>query len=175
MCSVRGAQLSPQPDAVTQVPGKIQHILCTGNLCSKEMMEYLRSVCPDVHAVKGDMDDDSGLPEDKVVTIGQFKIGLCHGHQIIPWGEKEALAIKRRQLDVDILVTGHTHKFEATEHEGKLLLNPGSATGAYSGHTSEVKPGFLLMDVKGSDVTTYVYSLTPEGDVKVDKSPYSKK
>jgi vacuolar protein sorting-associated protein 29 len=166
---------SCQHDAATQVPGKIQHILCTGNLCSKEMMEYLRSVCPDVHAVKGDMDDDPGLPEDKVVTIGQFKIGLCHGHQIIPWGEKEALAIKRRQLDVDILVTGHTHKFEATEHEGKLLLNPGSATGAYSGHTSEVKPGFLLMDVKGSDVTTYVYSLTPEGEVKVDKSPYSKK
>ena len=49
-----------------------------------------------------------------------------------------------------------------------------SATGAYSGQTSEVKPGFLLMDVKGTDVTTYVYSLTPEGEVKVDKAPYSK-
>ena len=124
------------------------------------MMDYLKSVCPDVHIVRGDMDEDPSLPEDKVVTIGQFKIGLCHGHQvrrpapprqslfwgwsrvrrgltfcawcwllqIIPWGEKEALAIKRRQLDVDILVTGHTHKFEAHKHEGKLLLNPGSAT-----------------------------------------------
>jgi vacuolar protein sorting-associated protein 29 len=168
-------QLYPERNPAAQVPGKIQHVLCTGNLCSQEMMEYLRSVCPDVHVVKGDMDEDPGLPEDKVVTIGQFKIGLCHGHQIVPWGEKEALAIKRRQLDVDILVTGHTHKFECEEHEGKLLLNPGSATGAYSGHTNEVKPGFLLMDVKGSDVTTYVYSLTPDGEVKVDKSPYSKK
>ena len=26
------------------MPGKIQHILCTGNLCSSEMEEYLKSV-----------------------------------------------------------------------------------------------------------------------------------
>ena len=113
---------SCQHDAATQVPGKIQHILCTGNLCSKEMMEYLRSVCPDVHAVKGDMDDDPGLPEDKVVTIGQFKIGLCHGHQIIPWGEKEALAIKRRQLEVeekDALEANYSLEFMAG-----LMQNP---------------------------------------------------
>jgi vacuolar protein sorting-associated protein 29 len=148
--------------------------LCTGNLCSKEMMDYLRSVCPDVHVVKGDMDEDPALAEDKVVTIGQFKIGLCHGHQIIPWGEKEALAIKRRQLDVDILVTGHTHKFEAHKHEGKLLLNPGSATGAYVGHSSDITPGFLLMDVQAATVTTYVYTLTPAGEVKVDKHQHTK-
>jgi len=34
-------------------------------------------------------------------------------------------------MDVDILLTGHTHKFEAFEHEGKFFVNPGSATGAY--------------------------------------------
>ena len=37
----------------------------------------------------------------------------------------------QRQLDVDILLFGHTHKFEAYEHEGKFYINPGSATGAY--------------------------------------------
>jgi len=39
----------------------------------------------------------------------------------------------QRQLDVDILITGHTHKFEAFEYENKFFINPGSATGAYSG------------------------------------------
>lgn len=203
------------------VPGKIQHVLCTGNLCSVSMVEYLQSVCPDVHVVKGDLDEQA-FDEQKVVTIGQFKIGLCHGHQIVPWGEKEALAAVRRQLDVDILVTGHTHKYEATEHEGFLLLNPGSATGAhrftsysftastvwrfvhslapscstrtlrtpvmrvyspvgyvfllYSGlvATGEVTPGFMLMDVSGTKVTTYVYKLDAKGDVKVDKVEYPK-
>lgn len=38
------------------LPGKIQYILCTGNLCSTEVDEYLHSVSPDVHIVAGDMD-----------------------------------------------------------------------------------------------------------------------
>ena len=64
--------------------------------------------------------------------MGQFKIGLAHGHQIAPWGDPESLASLQRQLGVDILITGHTHKFEAYEHDGKFFINPGSATGAYN-------------------------------------------
>lgn len=71
-------------------------------------------------------------PEQKVVTVGQFRIGLCHGHQVVPWGDTDSLSMVQRQLDVDILITGHTHKFEAFEHENKFYINPGSATGAYS-------------------------------------------
>ena len=33
---------------------------------------------------------------------------------------------------MDILISGHTHKFEAFEHENKFYINPGSATGAYN-------------------------------------------
>ena len=44
----------------------------------------------------------------------------------------ESLAMVQRQLDVDLLISGQTHKFEAFEHEGKFFINPGSATGAYS-------------------------------------------
>ena len=64
--------------------------------------------------------------------MGQFRIGLCHGHQMVPWGDTESLALVQRQLDVDILISGHTHKFEAFEHENKFYINPGSATGAYN-------------------------------------------
>jgi predicted phosphodiesterase len=71
-------------------------------------------------------------PEQKVVTVGQFRIGLCHGHQVVPWGEPDSLALIQRQLDVDILISGHTHKFEAYEQENKFYINPGSATGAYN-------------------------------------------
>lgn len=35
-------------------------------------------------------------------------------------------------MDVDILVTGHTHRFDAFEKEGRFFVNPGSATGAWS-------------------------------------------
>lgn len=39
------------------VPGKIQQILCTGNVCDRETYEYLRSVAPDVNVVRGDYDE----------------------------------------------------------------------------------------------------------------------
>jgi len=155
------------------VPGKIQHIICTGNLCSKESQDYLKTIASDVHFVKGDFDEIQGLPESKVITIGQFKIGLCHGHQIIPWGDKEARSMLQRQLDVDILVTGHTHQFEAYEHQKKFFVNPGSVTGSYSSLTDDVIPTFVLMDIQGTHVITYVYQLKG-GEVKVDKMEYNK-
>ena len=38
------------------VPGRIHHILCTGNLCSKETLDYLKTLASDVHIVRGDFD-----------------------------------------------------------------------------------------------------------------------
>eukprot|EP00004_Rigifila_ramosa_P011615 TRINITY_DN248_c2_g1_i1.p1 TRINITY_DN248_c2_g1~~TRINITY_DN248_c2_g1_i1.p1 ORF type:complete len:195 (+),score=42.27 TRINITY_DN248_c2_g1_i1:26-586(+) len=157
------------------VPGKIQHILSTGNLCNKETHDYLKSLASDVHVVRGDFDENPSYPEQKVVTVGQFKIGLCHGHQLVPWGDPEALAALQRQLDCDILITGHTHKLEALQYQGKFFLNPGTATGAYSGLSTEVHPSFVLMDIQGSNVTIYVYKLKGENaDVEVEKIDYAK-
>lgn len=85
-------------------------------------------------------------PESKVLTLGEFKVGLSHGHQAVPWGDRESLAILQRQLDVDILITGHTHKFEAFEYENKFFINPGSATGAYSGLNVYVAKPFFKPD-----------------------------
>ena len=35
------------------VPGKIAHILCTGNLVDKLTLDYLKSLASDVHVVRG--------------------------------------------------------------------------------------------------------------------------
>merc|ERR1711916_217827 len=163
------------PDKFKQllVPNKLQHVLCTGNLCTKEVYDYFKTLAPDVHVVKGDFDENVNYPEQKVVTIGQLQIGLCHGHQVVPWGDPEALAIMLRQLDVDILITGHTHKFKAYEYEKKVIINPGSATGAFSSFTSNIVPSFVLLDIQGPKVITYVYELH-DGEVKVEKMEFTK-
>ncbi|NXS51723.1 VPS29 protein, partial [Brachypteracias leptosomus] len=153
------------------VPGKIQHILCTGNLCTKESYDYLRTLAGDIHVVRGDA--ESPNPEEKVVTIEQFRIRLVHGHQVIPWGNMASLALLQRQLDVDILISGRTHKFEAFEHENKFYINLGSATGAYSALEMNVIPSFLLMDIQASTVVTYVYQLI-KNDVKVERTEFKK-
>ncbi|KAK3223095.1 hypothetical protein Dsin_010120 [Dipteronia sinensis] len=76
----RAADLPPKFKSML-VPGKIQHIICTGNLSIKEVHDYLKSLCPDLHVTRGECDEDSRFPETKTLTIGQFKLGICHGHQ----------------------------------------------------------------------------------------------
>lgn len=158
-------------------PGKVGYILSTGNLCTKEELDDLKALAPKVFSVKGDFDEDTTLPDTKVVTIGHFKIGLCHGHQVVPWGDAEALAMLQRELNVDILVTGHTHANSVVEYEGRYYINPGSITGAYSGTTSAVTPSFVLMAINGKKVVTYVYELEGgrDGELKVTKSEFTKK
>lgn len=87
----------------------------------------------------------------------------------------DALALIQRQLDVDILISGHTHKFEAYEHENKFYINPGSATGAFSALDTNVIPSFVLMDIQSSTVVTYVYQLDmTTQEVKVERIEYKK-
>lgn len=91
----------------------------------------------------------------------------------MPWGDAEALATLNRQLDCDILISGHTHKFEAYEHEGHFYVNPGSITGAFSPLDTTITPSFVLMDIQSSTVVTYVYQMI-EDEVKVDRIEYKK-
>jgi hypothetical protein len=105
--------------------------------------------------VKGDFDVEApNLALSKVVTHGSLRIGFTHGHTIIPPGDGDSLLIAARQMDVDILLWGGTHKFEAYEMEGKFFVNPGSATGAMTTgwwtEEEEPTPSFVLMDVSFS-------------------------
>ena len=89
------------------------------------------------------------FPENKVINVGRFRVGAIHGHQVfqpwnlshliisfcskvVPWGDEEALLNFARDLDCDILVSGHTHQSKVSTFGGKHFVNPGSATGAYS-------------------------------------------
>ncbi|CAK5108487.1 unnamed protein product [Meloidogyne enterolobii] len=91
----------PQKFRKLLVPNKMQHILyknffeyfyalnfrCTGNVCTQETMNYLKTLTCDVHCVRGDFDEDTSYPDMKVIPVGHFRIGLVHGHQFIPWGD----------------------------------------------------------------------------------------
>ncbi|NXY08451.1 VPS29 protein, partial [Pteruthius melanotis] len=90
------------------VPRKTQHILCTGNLCTREGCDCPRMLAGDIHVVGGTLRE--------CCSVGKFRIGLIHGHQVIPWGDAASLELLQSQLDVDIDLLGHTNRFEAFEH-----------------------------------------------------------
>jgi hypothetical protein len=82
-------------------------------------------LAPNVHAVSGDYDDETmGFPETRVIQVGQFRIGIIHGHQILPYGSPDAEARTRRKLNADILIRGHSHKNEVELHDGCYHINP---------------------------------------------------
>merc|ERR1739848_367627 len=113
--------------------------------------------------------------EELKLNIGDLKIGLIHGHQIVPWGCNRALEDYRRKINVDVLVSGHTHECEVEEREKGFYVNPGSCTGAvnsYNGQSSQ--PSFVLLDIQGNSCVTYIYKLKEGDEVAVDKVEYKK-
>ncbi|CAG8195308.1 unnamed protein product [Penicillium salamii] len=164
-------------------PGKIGQTLCLGNLTDRETYDFLRDVAPDLQMVKGDFDVDSpNLPLSKIVTHGSLRIGFTHGHTIVPPADADALLIAARQMDVDVLLWGGTHRFEAFEMEGRFFINPGSATGAMSSgfwpDNEEPTPSFCLMDIQGDVLVLYVYQLKTDANgvenVAVEKVSFRK-
>ena len=159
-------------------PDKMQHLVSTGNLCASETYDFMRTVAPKMHAVRGDMDDYSSSQtsaEEIVFEVGEFRIGVCHGHQVVPWGDHDALGLVSRRLDVDILLTGHTHASEVFESEGTWFINPGSITGAYTPLRDNVRPSFAVLSIQGGTVKLYLYELNEvSGEVDIKRAKFSK-
>ncbi len=143
-------------------PNKINHILCLGNMGSSEQYEWLKSLCNNFHCVKGDFDFDESLPEKKCVQIGEFKIGIIHGHQIIPPGDIDSLGNVQRELGCNILVSGYTHELSVKVKDNALFVNPGSISGAFSPSIKDNSPSFILLALQGEIIILYLYILNNE-------------
>jgi vacuolar protein sorting-associated protein 29 len=72
----RAADLPPKFKELLK-PGKVDTVLCAGNLCTGSTLDYLRGVCPDVRTVAGDFDD--GTPGDAPETLVRFFVCVCVG------------------------------------------------------------------------------------------------
>ena len=157
---------------------KIRTVLCTGSLGNAAMLERIKGLGQTVHIVRGVGDTDDlfdSLPDKVVTTVGKFKIGILGGHQIVPLGDKTSLESSLRKMGVDILITGSTHKHSISDLGGKFLINPGSATGTFTGIDvlQPAAPSFMLMAVQGDKAVVYVYE-EHEGKTNVVMSEISK-
>ncbi|MFX1257500.1 MAG: YfcE family phosphodiesterase [Promethearchaeota archaeon] len=77
----------------------------------------------------------------------KLRIGLTHGAQIKPRGDRSQLERLTIERNYNILITGHTHKEEVfLTNNGILLINPGSVTGAWSFVASGI-PSFIVVNL----------------------------
>jgi len=114
------------PDNVLEAFKDVDLILHAGDLTSPKVIEKLESISP-VMAVQGNMDRANGinLPQAKTIEAEGLKIGLIHG-EVYPRADTQQLVYIAKELDVDILVSGHSHQPKIEQTDGVLLINPGS-------------------------------------------------
>ena len=123
------------PDRMRELPEKVfeafkdvEMILHAGDITSQEVIEKLEEIAP-VTAIQGNTDRIVGLnlPKTAVVEAEELKIGVIHG-EVYPRADTQQLHYLAKQLDVDILVSGHSHQPKVEKVEDVLLINPGSPT-----------------------------------------------
>jgi vacuolar protein sorting-associated protein 29 len=63
----RGAEI-PAKYKEMITPGKVSAVFCTGNLGSREVYDWTKSLSPTFHVVKGDYEDETiaEFPDEKV-------------------------------------------------------------------------------------------------------------
>ncbi|MDD2751537.1 MAG: metallophosphoesterase [Candidatus Omnitrophica bacterium] len=125
------------PDRAIDLPEEIipqikgaDMVIHAGDLVSLKVWDKLKKLCPNVHAVYGNMDPfevRKVLSEKEVISVGKYKIGLMHGIGA-PVGLVEVMAKSFKDDNVDIIIFGHSHA-PFNEKKGRILFfNPGSLT-----------------------------------------------
>lgn len=80
-------------------------------------------------AVRGDSDDPEiieSLPEIAEFKLGHYRFGVVHKGNYL--NNFDDLLYKAMELDVDLLIFGHIHRFVFEKVKGKAILCPGSPT-----------------------------------------------
>jgi len=96
-------------------------ILHAGDICDAHVLQRLGEIAP-VTAVRGNNDWGpwaDRIEESELVTVDGVAIFIVHDLSHLP---RHARARAAR-----VVVTGHSHKPVAQEHDGVLFVNPGSA------------------------------------------------
>ncbi|MHA1252047.1 MAG: YfcE family phosphodiesterase, partial [Candidatus Helarchaeota archaeon] len=120
-------------------------VLCTGDLTDPKILEELEKFGK-VKIVQGNMDWRVRHADKHILRIKNLRIGLIHGHQVRPRGDINKLYKLAKNLDVNILISGHTHAQSIIKKDNIILINPGSATGAWS-FVADGIPSFVIMEI----------------------------
>ncbi|MBI2085185.1 MAG: YfcE family phosphodiesterase [Candidatus Aenigmarchaeota archaeon] len=123
------------PDRAFEIPDLIKKelyacdmILCTGDLTGEEVVEFVKNSGKPHKMVRGNM-DHLDLPKLESIDIEGKKIVIIHSDEVKPRGDRDKLFAIAERYNADILLYGHTHEQDVWELNGKIFVNPGSATG----------------------------------------------
>ncbi|KZX10996.1 YfcE family phosphodiesterase [Methanobrevibacter filiformis] len=147
-------QVDALPQAVKTAFKDVELILHAGDVTKMEVIKKLEEIAP-VKVVQGNMDREVGLelPKSEVITIDGIKIGINHG-EVYPKADTQQLEYIAKELEVDVLVSGHAHKPFIEKANGIIIVNPGSPT-----VPTLTDPTVMLMTVENGEVDFELYKI----------------
>lgn len=161
------------PDRAREIPLKLVYLIerdkpwdivvFTGDLTGEHSLNWIKGLGKRLFVVRGNM-DYLPLPKSLTFSIEGLNIGIHHGDGVFPRGDSKGLAMIAKQLNVDVLLSGHTHTpFVKTGGEGSvLLLNPGSLTGVWGGGGGSMKPSFMVLSAYRDELEITLHQLVDE-------------
>lgn len=107
--------------------------------------DYIQSNTPcRTEMVSGNNDFFNGLPKDKIIQIGRYRVFLTHGHRYGVSYNTSAIREAARMNEADIVMFGHTHVPLIDLNSNIWAINPGSlALPRQSGRI----PTFIIMEL----------------------------
>ena len=105
-----------RPEVIEILKG-CEAVLHGGDINSFRILEELNRIAP-TYVVRGNNDKEwaKDLPETLLIELFGIRFFMVHNKKYIPKDLK----------DIDIIVYGHSHKYEEKNEDGTLRLNPGS-------------------------------------------------
>lgn len=105
-----------RPEVVQGLQG-CEAIFHGGDINSARILDEVKRISP-TYAVRGNNDKEwaSGLPETVMPELHGLRFFMVHNKKYIP----------KDLTDIDIVIYGHSHKYEEKYVGGTLFLNPGS-------------------------------------------------
>lgn len=146
------------PDKVWEEIEEADTVIHCGDFETQKVYRELESASSNFYGVQGNCDR---FETEKYIDFEKkdYSIGVTHGTGIHPRGDHDTLVNIAEKMGVEILFHGHTHKQEALEHKGKILLNPGSCTGVPGGSSRSKKPSYMKVELSPGEVEVTVYEL----------------
>lgn len=109
-----------RPEAERCLTG-VSHIIHAGDIGSPEIVDRLGRIAP-VTAIRGNIDTGDWarrLPDIETLRLGGRGLYVLH--------DLKQLTINPKELGIDVVISGHSHRVAIETVDGVLYLNPGSA------------------------------------------------
>ncbi|MBH1940493.1 metallophosphoesterase [Mobilitalea sibirica] len=107
--------------------------------------EYIRSIATyPIELVSGNNDFFNGLPKEKMIQIGKYKVMITHGHRYGVNSDITSIKEAAKRNQADIVMFGHTHVPLIDLSGDVWAINPGSLS---LPRQSDKIPTFIIMDI----------------------------